>query len=69
MERAPIVEKLSTAVCRDGNQRDDPAVGAFLAFFAKHIQRHPEQLHALTPEFARSIVALADRVEVVPDRP
>jgi len=68
MERAPIVEKLSTAVCRDGNKRDDPAVGAFLAFFAKHIQRHPEQLHALTPEFARSIVALADR-EVVLDRP
>ena len=66
---ASVVEEFSMAeqgqtvppiMRRAGAKRDAPAVGAFMAFFARHVQRHPEQLDALTPEFARGIAALAD---------
>jgi antitoxin PrlF len=60
------VDQSDFAVRRAGDRRDAPAVGAFMTFFARHMQRHPEQLQALTPEFARRIAALA---KVDPDMP
>jgi antitoxin PrlF len=43
------------------------AVGSFLAFLARDIERHPEHLKELSPNLVQRIAELTNDVAVYPD--
>ncbi len=48
---------------------EDPAIGSFLAFLARDIQRRPEGVTALNPDLASRLAELAGEGEVDPQEP
>jgi antitoxin PrlF len=40
----------------------DPAIGSFLAFLARDIERHPENLKGFSPELKKRLAGLVDGV-------
>ncbi|MFM2325743.1 MAG: hypothetical protein RL244_2622 [Pseudomonadota bacterium] len=47
-----------------GTAERDPALAPFLGLLARAMQRHPERLSAVPPEFARRLLALAEEGEL-----
>ena len=50
-------------------REDDPALAPFLGLLVEDMQRHPERLAAVPPEFARRLLALAGREDIDLDAP
>jgi antitoxin PrlF len=48
----------------DAVQGNDPVLGQFLAFLAKDLADHPEQLQPVNAEFAQRIQSLVGHIEV-----
>ena len=46
---------------------EDPVMEAFLAFLARDMSRHPQDLTALTPDLAGRIAGLVDGIAFDPD--
>lgn len=61
------VDERGVTVHRAEESREDPAIGSFLAFLARDIEQHPEQLKALSPGLAQRIAELTDDVVADPD--
>lgn len=61
------VDSEGVTVRRADEARDDPAMGSFLAFVARDIERHPENLKAFPEALMRRIAELIRDVEVDPD--
>ncbi len=57
------------SVHRADAEGDDPALGAFLDFLARDIERRPEAIAALSPVLAARIMALTEGMDVDPDEP
>ena len=47
---------------RRADEGSDPAIGSFLAFLARDIERPPENLKAFPPELKKSLAGLVDCV-------
>lgn len=54
---------------RAPEEHEDPAIGRFLAFLARDIERRPDRIASLTPAFASRLARLTRGVEVDPDAP
>ncbi len=52
------------SVRRADEVREDPAIGAFLSFLERDIQKSPENLKTLSPDWATQIAKLVEGVEV-----
>ena len=63
------VDEHGVSVHRADAEADDPALGAFLDFLARDIERRPEAIAALPPALAARIMALTDGMDVDPDEP
>ena len=61
-ERGVTVERADVSI-------EDPALGPFLQLLARGMERRPEALRALTPEFAARIAELTRDVDVDLDAP
>lgn len=61
------VDEKGVTVHRADEGREDPAIGSFLAFLARDIERHPENLKALSPNLVQQIAGLTKNVVVDPD--
>lgn len=61
------VDEKGVTVHRAEEGRQDPAIGSFLAFLARDIERHPENLKALSPSLVQQIAELTEGVVVDPD--
>ena len=49
---------------RRADEGGDPAIGSFLAFLARDIERHPETLKAFPPELKKRLAVLVDGIAV-----
>ena len=49
---------------RRADEGSDPAIGSFLSFLARDIQRHPENLKAFPPELKKRLAGLVDGTAV-----
>ncbi len=49
---------------RRADEASDPAIGSFLAFLARDIERHPENLKAFPPELKKRLAGLVDGTAV-----
>jgi antitoxin PrlF len=49
---------------RRADDAGDPAIGSFLAFLARDIERHPENLKAFPPELKKRLAGLVEGVAV-----
>lgn len=49
---------------RRADEASDPAIESFLAFLARDIERHPENLKAFPPELKKRLAGLVDGVAV-----
>jgi antitoxin PrlF len=49
---------------RRADETSDPAIGSFLAFLARDIERHPENLKAFPPAMKTRLAALVEGVAV-----
>ena len=47
---------------RRADQESDPAIGSFLSFLARDIERHPENLKAFPSELKKRLAGLVDGV-------
>ena len=63
------VDEHGVSVHRADAEADDPALGAFLEFLARDIERRHEAIAALSPVLAARIMALTDGMDVDPDEP
>jgi antitoxin PrlF len=61
------VDENGVTVQRADAAREDPAMGSFLAFLARDIERHPENLKALSPDLVQRIAELTKTVVADPD--
>jgi antitoxin PrlF len=53
----------------DDNNRDDPAIGAFLSFLAADMTANPSQIKALSPDLRKQISDLIGDLKVDTDAP
>ena len=58
------VDERGVTVHRADEGDADPAIGSFLAFLARDIERRPEALMALSPELASRVAALTGGMKV-----
>ena len=56
--------KRGVTVFRAEDEEEDPAIGSFLAFLAKDIERRPEALKPLSPALVNRIEALTKDISV-----
>lgn len=49
---------------RRADEAGDPAIGAFLSFLARDIERHPEHLKAFPPELKKRLAGLVQGVAI-----
>jgi antitoxin PrlF len=49
---------------RRADDSGDPAIGSFLAFLARDVERHPENLKAFSPELRKPLAGLVEGVAV-----
>jgi antitoxin PrlF len=49
---------------RRADEAGDPAIGSFLTFLARDIERHPENLKAFPPELRKRLAGLVEGVAV-----
>lgn len=54
----------SVTLSRAEPSEDDPALDSFLAFLGNDIERHPENIQALSPAMQASIQSLVEGVEI-----
>ena len=54
---------------RAPEEHEDPAIGSFLAFLARDIEKQPERIASLTPAFASRVARLTKGVDVELDAP
>jgi antitoxin PrlF len=47
---------------RRADEASDPAIGSFLSFLARDIERHPKNLKAFPPELKKRLAALVEGV-------
>lgn len=60
------VDEHGVSVHRVEEERDDPAINAFLSFLAKDIKKRPDAISALSPALAQRIAELIEGVDVDP---
>jgi len=63
------VDEHGVTVHRADDNRDDPAIGSFLAFLARDIKNRPEAVVALSPALAERLGKLTEGVKVDLDAP
>lgn len=61
------VDEQGVSVHRADPEADDPALGRFLDFLARDIERRPEAIKELSPTLAARISALTKGMDVDPD--
>jgi len=61
------VDERGVSVHRADTETDDPAIGRFLDFLARDMERRPEAIEALTPALAARIAALIKGMDVDPN--
>lgn len=58
------VDERGVSVHRADAEADDPAIGSFLDFLARDIERRPEAIEALSPTLAARITALTKGMDI-----
>jgi len=61
------IDERGVSVHRADSETDDPAIGSFLDFLARDIERRPEAIKEITPELAARIAALTKGMDVDPN--
>ncbi len=60
------VDERGVSVRRADAEAEDPAIGGFLDFLARDIERRPEAIAALSPTLVARIVALTGGMDIDP---
>jgi antitoxin PrlF len=60
------VDERGVSVHRADPETEDPAIGSFLDFLARDIERRPEAIDALSPTLVARIVALTQGMDIDP---
>jgi antitoxin PrlF len=63
------IDNSGVTIRRASEDRNDPAVEAFLTFLAKDIQTHPGAIKAITPDLSRRLAEITEGIEVDLDAP
>jgi len=60
------IDERGVSVHRADTEADDPAIGSFLDFLARDIERRPDAIKALSPAVAARITALTKGMDIDP---